>query len=65
MYSVIFSTKNKQCICNIFIRNFKEWLTNDVVNFEQLAPVCRGKQAAIQAPNINFYQTGWMNNGLD
>ena len=35
--SSIFPTK-KQCICNINILNFKETFTNDVVNFEQLAP---------------------------
>ena len=27
-----------QCICNIAIWNFNESLTNDFVNFEQLAP---------------------------
>ena len=28
-----------QCICNINVWNFNETLTNDVVSFEQLAPV--------------------------
>ena len=32
-----FSNKNK-CINNINVLNFNETLTNDVVNFEQLAP---------------------------
>ena len=33
-----FSNKKYLCICNIYILNFKVMLTNDVVNFEQLAP---------------------------
>ena len=33
----IFPTKNK-CICNIYVLNLSETLSNDVINFEQLAP---------------------------
>ena len=35
-----FSNKKKQCrsICNIYVSNFNEMLTNDNVNFEQPAP---------------------------
>ena len=35
-----FSNKKLQWICNIYVLNFNETLTNDVVNFEQPAPVC-------------------------
>ena len=33
-----FFNKKKQWICNIYVFNFNETLTNDVVNFEQLGP---------------------------
>ena len=36
--SHIFPTKNNSIyICNIYVLNFNETLTNDVTNFEQLA----------------------------
>ena len=31
--------RKKHCICNIHVRNFEKSLTNDIVYFEQLAPV--------------------------
>ena len=36
--SPIFSTKKSYRICNIYVLNFNETLTNDIVNFEKLAP---------------------------
>ena len=30
--------KKKKCIYNIYVRNFNETFTNDVVNFEQPVP---------------------------
>ena len=39
--SHIFSTKNNKSICDIYLQNFNETLTSDIVNFEQLGPdVC-------------------------
>ena len=39
--SHIFPTKKQQqWICNIYLLNFNITLTNDAVNFEQLAPDC-------------------------
>ena len=40
--SHIFPTKKNQWICNIYVLNFNKTLTNDVVNFEQLAPDSSG-----------------------
>ena len=37
-YILLFSNKRSQHICNIYGQNIDETLTNDVVNFEQLAP---------------------------
>ena len=40
-FAVQFSTKNKP-ICDIYSQNFNETLTNDFVNFEQMAQDCLG-----------------------
>ena len=36
--TLLFLKKKQQWICNIYVLNFNEKLTNDVVNFQQLAP---------------------------
>ena len=45
--SHIFSTKKKQCLCNINVLNFNEKLTNNVVNFEQPALYFSPDQTAL------------------
>ena len=40
-----FSNKKWQHICNIYVLNFNQTLTNDDVNFKQLVPECKPKQA--------------------
>ena len=56
--SHILSTKNNKCICNIHASNFNEWLTNSVVNFEQLSPELEG-MATFMKKNVESSLRKW------
>ena len=54
--SHIFSTKKYQRICNIYVLNFNETSTNDVVNFEQLAPGYHLERKLADVPKLQNHQ---------
>ena len=48
----IFFSKKFQHICVSLDANFNEWLTNNVVSFEQLGPDCWGRAGVMVWVNI-------------
>ena len=69
--SHIFPTK-KQCICNIYVLNFNVMLTNNHVNFKQLAPcfeesllLRRGISLKIFFEKVKFSNCDFCNNFHD